>query len=180
MREPVQRTLSQYRHARARGVETRPLRDAVLDDARYQNPSRYWTQLEQWRAVVPDEQLLVVDNELLAREPARALADICAHIGADPGLAPSSLARRNVAEDRRVLRPALQSLSDHARVLRAARRARRRLPASLADAWDRRAYVENPPVEQDPELETRLAQLFETENRELGRYLGERAPAWAC
>jgi hypothetical protein len=180
LRDPVARTVSQWRHACARGVEHRPLREAVLTDARYLLPSLYWLQLEQYLAHVDPGQLLVVDTDRLVDAPAAGLAALCRHIGADPELAPQSLARLNSGED-------------HARPTALARRIRRRpgsrgleaalrvrLPHRLGLRYDAALSEPNPAVTADPELAAELGAVFAGDLARLREHLGAEAPAWTA
>jgi hypothetical protein len=72
VRDPVERTVSQYVERQAQGGLQVPLEEALGDLADPHNPfitpSRYATQLEQYLRLFPREQLLVIDQtELLVR-----------------------------------------------------------------------------------------------------------------
>jgi hypothetical protein len=178
VRDPVARAVSHWRHARANGAEERPLAMALLHDARYQLPSRYWLQLERYLPHVAEEQLLVVDVDKVQADPERGLREICAHLGADPLRAPTQLARLNVTELRGRPRPGLSFV----RATPGRRRAEARLrrgPAPLVAAWDRLTTVPNPPVDLSPVDEERLRAVFAADARRLGQHLGADAPAWA-
>lgn len=179
VRDPVERTLSHYRHAVGRGVEARNLREAVLTDARYLLPSHYALQLDQWLRVVPDSDVLVVDAGELAAEPAKALARICAHVGADPALAPSELARENVADEIGRLRPVAARLGRMPKVRRVGRGLRRCAPAGAVRAWDRAVTLPNPRQEADDLLLAELREVLAADTSRLRRHLGGAAPAWA-
>ncbi|HUR51573.1 MAG TPA: sulfotransferase domain-containing protein [Mycobacteriales bacterium] len=176
VREPVARAVSQWRHASARGEEQRPMAEALLVDARYQGPSRYWLQLVQYFRCFSEEQLLVVDADRLRREPADVLREVVAHIGADPAQAPTELLHLNGAEGRRQARPlvarALRNPTGQ-RVVRHVRRNHQRV-------WDRWMTSPAPaPEELAPDMAQRLRDVFADDSAALGRHLGSTAPEWA-
>jgi Sulfotransferase domain len=108
VRNPVGRAYSHYQHEVALGREPLSFEDALdaeegrmegelermLADPAYFSYAwwnytylargLYAEQLERWRAVFPEEQLLVVPTEDLAQSPAETYARVLAHIGAPP------------------------------------------------------------------------------------------------
>jgi hypothetical protein len=178
VRDPVDRIVSHWRHALARGLEARPLHEAVLQDARLQLPSRYWLQLERYFAHFDESQVLIVDSRQLAEDAPTQLRRICAHIGADPDQAPSELARLNVTEDRG--RPTATALAVRRTSLgrKVEGRVRHHGPAIVTRAWDRVATAPNPRVDPDPALAERLRALFAADTARLAEHLGDDAPSW--
>ena len=160
VRDPVDRLLSQYRHAVDLSGEQRPLREAVLNDARYQNPSRYWLQLTQYLRCFPEDQVLVVDSDRLVTQPEAALREVVAFVGADADVAPRELARLNTSEQR-VRQPPRR------------RRLRRRPPPRGVST----GAIE--PLQPDPLLLSQLRDVLASDARDLARHLGPAAPAWA-
>jgi hypothetical protein len=178
VRDPVDRLVSHWRHALARGLETRPLQMAALHDARLQMPSRYWLQLERYFAHFEESQVLVVDSGALAQDAPAQLRRICAHIGADPEQAPTELARLNVTEDRG--RPTVTARAVRSTELgrKVEGRLRAAAPAPMARAWERVSTAPNPRVVPDAALEARLRALFAADVDRLRDHLGDEAPAW--
>lgn len=95
VRDPVARAVSQWQHHVRDGAERRPVFEAVLDpDSQYLTRSRYAERLAPFREHFPDEQLLVVVQERLLRDPRRELAQVYAHVGADPAFWDDALTER--------------------------------------------------------------------------------------
>lgn len=175
VREPVSRAVSQWRHATARGKEQRPLAEALLIDARYQAPSRYWLQLQQYFRVFGEEQVRVIDADRFVRDPASTLREVVEHIGADPGQAPTELVHHNAAADRRQVRPVWARAQEHAAARRFEQLARRAAP----EAWQRWTTVESVAPVLDEDLAHRLREVLAADASALGSYLGAAAPSWA-
>ncbi|MDQ1103928.1 hypothetical protein QE364_001091 [Nocardioides zeae] len=89
VRDPLERALSHWRHRVREGSEERPAPRALPDPASpYVARSRYHEALAPYRASFDDAQLLVVVLERLRAEPARELARVLRHVGADPARGP--------------------------------------------------------------------------------------------
>ena len=69
VRDPIERLLSHYVHKIADGEESRPLENALsnFESNRYICRSQYFMQLEHYRKVFPDENILVVSSEDLIK-----------------------------------------------------------------------------------------------------------------
>lgn len=88
VRDPIQRALSQYRHHRRDGDETRPIAEALLDPgSQYVSRSRYAERLAPFLACYPHQQLAIIAQEELYAEPARTLGRLFAWLGVDPSAA---------------------------------------------------------------------------------------------
>lgn len=85
-RDPVRRTISHYRHNLGHGRERRPVDEALAqpDDNPYVWPSRYRTQIDGYLAYFRREQVLLLDLDELAAEPARIMRQVFAFVGVDP------------------------------------------------------------------------------------------------
>jgi Sulfotransferase family len=85
VRDPVERAVSQYRHHRRDGSETRSLEEALLDpSSQYVDRSRFAERLRPFLNRFPAEQVLVVVQERLLRDRAPQLARVYRYVGADP------------------------------------------------------------------------------------------------
>jgi len=90
MRQPVERTLSHYRWMYRLGLESRPLRKALLADGDRFHPdhdvlgnykgylafSRYADHLPLWEELVPSQNVLLVSTSKLAASPNDVLARV--------------------------------------------------------------------------------------------------------
>jgi hypothetical protein len=118
LRDPVERALSQYFHARRLGFEALELAEALAAEparlqgstARLSKPgsadhshqkhsyvsrSRYEQQLERYAALFPTEQLLVLRSEDLFGHTEACWQEIQAFLGLDPLPLPAPLQRAN-------------------------------------------------------------------------------------
>ena len=86
LRDPVQRTVSNYQHAFARGWYRAgyPLCQAAIDDPIIIGASLYARQLSEYEAEFGIGSLHVVIADELHREPARVLGEVERYLGADP------------------------------------------------------------------------------------------------
>lgn len=85
VRDPVDRTLSHYRHMVAERLEDRPIEEVLEDPGEpYTQRSLYYHQLEQYLPYYDIEQILVVQQEALLLDRARTLAGVFAWLGVDP------------------------------------------------------------------------------------------------
>ena len=107
VREPVERVLAHYAQNVWDGLPVRPF-DELMDDL--EDPlnmpvwcSRYATQLERWRAVVPDERILVLDQRDLLLDRVATIRRTVAFVGADPAFGhPSWSVEHNTAAQHRL------------------------------------------------------------------------------
>jgi hypothetical protein len=85
VRDPIDRIESNYWMDVHVG-ERRPLAELVADpaDSWLVARSRYHFQLERYRVHFPDETILVLDMDDLARDPAATMARVFAFVGVDP------------------------------------------------------------------------------------------------
>jgi hypothetical protein len=60
LRDPIERMRSAYQHGLASGAESRPMREALLEDPFYLDASSYAAQIERYLERLPAEQLLLV------------------------------------------------------------------------------------------------------------------------
>jgi hypothetical protein len=102
LRDPVDRIRSMYQHNVLTGRERRPADEAVTQDPKYLDASRYGLQVQQYLSVFPSEQLLVLTMDDLHERPEPTLRTVCAHIGVDwhPPLLTEN-PRSNVTAERR-------------------------------------------------------------------------------
>lgn len=106
VRDPVERARSAYTHAVALGAETRPMGEALTHDLRYVSHSLYATQLDQYLRWFPPEQVLLVSQDALRRQPDDVLRRVQQFIGVDPVALDGPLEDLNVGRGKRAPRPA--------------------------------------------------------------------------
>lgn len=81
IRHPIERMRSHYAHRLAYGHETRPIREALLENPLYANMSRYWRQIEQYLGYFEPQQLLAITSEELRRARAETLRQVYDFLG---------------------------------------------------------------------------------------------------
>lgn len=129
LRDPIERCMSAYQMSVRRGLEARSfdavvehlLNDDVLVLARHAPVEanshvvvgEYARILAGYLAVFPAEQLLIVFNNDLDREPLALMRRVFSHIGADPDFVPSNLHARYQPVNARARRRSLDP--DHMR-----------------------------------------------------------------
>ncbi|MBA2528991.1 MAG: sulfotransferase [Euzebyales bacterium] len=95
VRDPVERAISQYRHHRRDGTETRTLEQALLDpDSQYVSRGRYHERVAAFLAHFGRERITIVSTEELLTERRTTLRSIARFVGVDEGLWSGDLERR--------------------------------------------------------------------------------------
>jgi hypothetical protein len=178
VRDPVERTLSHYLHNVGGGYETRPLDEALADpESAYIARSRYAMQLAPYLAAFERDRILILANEDLAAERTATVRRAFEFCGVDPTFTSEQFEREWETGgakgaggfrlmDRAVRLPGLRALD----------RNFDRLPESLR--WMVEKLVHDPDrgaaakPELDPQLRSRLADLFRPDVAELERIAG--------
>lgn len=104
VREPVSRILSHHHHDLSGGTTWRSVDEAVRQDPRFLAYSRYWTQLEQWRAFYPDAQIKVVRFEDYVAGRRRTVMSVLDWLGLPPMPGGDFESVHNVGTEGRVAR----------------------------------------------------------------------------
>ena len=81
LRDPIERTYSLYCHKYATGRLKGNFAQALNEDQRLVNSSKYSQYVNLWSKNVGSENILLVRQEGVAQEPIAVLNDICAFIG---------------------------------------------------------------------------------------------------
>ena len=96
VRDPLDRAVSQYRHHRRDGAETRPLGEALLDrSGHYLRRSRYADRLEPFLRRFPPSQIAVVEHHDLLEHTEGTLSELCEFLGVDSAV-PAGVADRRL------------------------------------------------------------------------------------
>lgn len=103
-RNPVERAVSLYRLKLAYGMYRWDFAEALRKDPELINSGLYWSHFSEWRESFPDEQLLVMIYDDLARDPQTFVSKIASFIGLD-GLTLSQSQLRRVFSTERMTRP---------------------------------------------------------------------------
>lgn len=91
LRHPVTRLESQYRHFVQETGYGRDFDTFLTDHPRAVERSRYWPQLQHYRAVFPDAQLHVVVFEEMTATPLPVVQRVYRFLGVDAGHVPNDL-----------------------------------------------------------------------------------------
>jgi Sulfotransferase domain len=185
VRDPVERTLSHYRHSLASGTEQRPLEEAIADLER-DDPycylachSLYGRQLELYLRQFAAEDVLVLDQaQLLAERPA-ALRRAFSFLEVDPGFRSERFGQELWrTSERRVSPPGHHNFIARAiapRTRWVPARARRR----LRRAWEKAFWRPLEKPELTAEQRARLQEFFAPDVERLRALSGERFANWS-
>lgn len=107
VRDPIDRAVSQYRHHRTDGTESRPVAEALLDpESQYIARSRYCERLDPFLRHFASEQILIIDQADLLGDTRRCLERVHRFIGVAPVSRSATPARRwNAADGPEVVLP---------------------------------------------------------------------------
>jgi len=176
LRDPVDRTYSNYWECRSAGFERATFEESINDDAertdsywagRYPQShlaaSRYGTHLQRWMSTFPAESFLILRFEEVKAETARTLHRIYEFAGVDPAAGPLEIPVTNKASDPRWSAVSLVSRTPEPVKALVRRVAGQRLIHSTVGALDKVniASREIPPI--DPGVSARLRELLRPE-----------------
>lgn len=173
LRNPVDRTYSDYLMLVNLGREGRPFEEVLeveVHDAQpttfYIDRSRYLHQLRRLAERLPGAPLHVMITEQLAFEPIQTYQDLCQFLDVDPKSVPADLGRR-----------VNQYTEFRSRALRRALKRRRPglIRRGLEAANVRRRATYRP---LEPATAVTLRNLFDQEVRALSEYLGRDLSKW--
>jgi ParB-like chromosome segregation protein Spo0J len=100
VRDPVDRMRSHWLHRVHDGEETRPIEQALREEPRYTNRSRYAMQLEHYLERFPRQHMYVVQAEEMYVDPAAVLPNVFRFLGVDPNAPILTQARENSSATR--------------------------------------------------------------------------------
>jgi hypothetical protein len=177
VRHPIERLRSNYIHALSARVERRPIDQALLEDVRFVDTTRYAMQAEEWLEHFPREQLLIIANDDLRHRRAATVQRVLSFIGVDPSLAPADLSdEQNRGETKRQPRrtlAAIQRVPGYDAV-------RRRMPDRIKGTYSRavtRTIAADATV-MSADTEARVWELLLPDFARLAELMGPDAPAW--
>lgn len=194
MRDPVKRSYSHYVHRWAREVHpgepfTESFSEFVAHDPMCLDSSDYVTQIDRFLEHYPREQLLLLTFEQLVADPRDTLSRVFGFLGVEDISSEMTLGMK-ANETRRLLEyKARDSVVDHSRTMRLAKRVMSPLlPEGYKDwirqrFWDTKAAKERaakfmpPPLTADERVE--LMRRFEPRNEALRDRYGVDISAWA-
>jgi hypothetical protein len=182
VRDPIARTVSQYRYRVAMEGERRPIEEALSDLSDpysvYLCPSRYASQLDLYLEQFPRDRILVIDQADLLTERRATLQEIFSFLEVDASVDSSVFMEEiNTSGENRTyplgyVRFRKRVAASPLRVLP------RGLRRSLRSSLERAAWSKAPPVELDDGLRHRLEALYEPEVERLRALTGKSFPTW--
>ena len=173
LRDPVDRTYSNYWECRSAGFERASFDEAISADADRENTywagrypqshlaaSRYGTHLQRWLEVFPRESFLILRFEEVRTNTEQALRRIYQFAGVDPDLGPTEIPMTNQASNPRWSAVSLVSRTPEPVKALVRRVAGQRLINSTVGVLDKVTISDQdiPPI--DPEINTRLRALL--------------------
>jgi hypothetical protein len=102
VRDPIERIRSHYQHRVAAGTERAPLQQAVFENPRYLNCSRYATQIEQYLQFFPRERLLLITSEQLRHSRPSTICQVYKFLGIESDFVPETLNREFYKSEDRI------------------------------------------------------------------------------
>lgn len=178
MRHPVERMRSAYQHGLSRGVERRPITEALLHETRYLLPTCYAFQLEQWLPRVDLDDVLLLTAEDLRADRAATVARVLAFVGADPAALPGGLDREHhVSADKRAPRAGWQAYVRRMHPVPHAVPGRLVAAQRAGSRWLTRRIEAEELVVTD-ELHDRLVDVLRPDLRRLAALLGSPSDPW--
>lgn len=183
MRDPVERLVSHWQHAYARGIVDLELPElyhwAVFPRSDYVNRSRYWLQLAPFRAEFPDTSILLLTLEELRADPAETMRRVFTFLGVSPDPAGSAAGTvHNPASARRRTRRLPAAIAS-TRIGRVAQRAAGRLPGRVQRSAQRIVTRAVPKPVLEPELRDKIAALLRDDVECLRAQTGRSFAEWS-
>jgi hypothetical protein len=180
MRDPIERTISQYWHHVRWWGEHRPILPAIQSEPHYRHASHYARQLNAYLLQVGRDRVYVLTHEALLADPSGQLSRLYAWLGVDPSFRPAKLGVPNnvlpaVIHQRRDF-GLLQRLRVSALYRGAARYIPRRV-RNLGFSLIPTRMVRPRDVDTS-EVERFLRPRYQRETEELGRLLNRTFPEW--
>jgi Sulfotransferase domain len=105
IRDPIDRIRSHYQHRALIGAERSPFDDAVINDPRYVDCSRYALQIDQYLDRFPRERILIVTSEALRSDRAPTMRQVYRFLGVDEAFVSESFDREFYRTEERASYP---------------------------------------------------------------------------
>ena len=125
LRNPTERAISHYFHAKRRGYESLPIKEALQEEEKrlgsvidnkdyksnnfrrhsYKSRGLYKQQIERFLNYFPWQQILVLSSEEFFSEPDNTLRQVFEFVGVDTGFKVKDLMPRNVANNKSEVDP---------------------------------------------------------------------------
>ena len=177
MRNPLERMRSGYVQLLEEGTERRPIREALLLDARYADLSSYGMQIERYFRTFADSQILLLTSEELRDDRQATMARVCRFIEVDETEIPDTSTEFNRGEQKRAYRAlgvAAHRLATNERLPASLRR--RVLPILWTRLASRPITEEETHIDDD--LRRRLEDRIRPDVERLSKYMDPSFTGW--
>ena len=172
VRNPVERTWSQYVHNLAHGRETRPFARALVTSPQYLDISRYHLQLQQYCEVFPRDRILVQVFEDMVRDPLATVRAVCGFLGIDTSYTPPTRAAYNRSSEKRAAPRPLRMIKTLGVDEMVPWRVRQWLRAAGAPLPDKKMGL-------TPELRAMVIEALRPDTEAFFQLYGRRVEAWS-
>jgi hypothetical protein len=173
VRNPVERTWSQYVHNLAHGRETRSFASALEAKPQYLNFSRYHLQLQEYHAVFPKDRVLIQVFEEMIADPAVVVRSVCEFLGVDTSYRPATArVAYNISSDKRTASAPLRVLQTLGLDRSLPWRVRQRLRTAGAPLPEKKAVL-------TPEARAIVVDAIRPDTEAFFRDFGRRIGAWS-
>ena len=173
VRNPVDRTWSQYVHNVAHGREVRPFARAVVECPQYLEISRYYMQLQQYYEVFPPDRVLVQVFEEMVKDPVVVVRAICDFLGVSCSYRPpNESVAYNASKEKRVASRSLRMMKTLGVEERVPWRVRRWLKAHGAPLPEKEMGL-------TPELRAQVAEALRRDTEAFFGLVDRRIPSWS-
>lgn len=184
VRDPVERTVSHYRHRVSVGGERRTLAEVLgeCSDPRRQREtcmSLYASQLEHYLRVFPPERFLVVDQAELLADRDAALRQVFAFLGVEPAFRSRHFESELLKTSERRAYPVGYNYFVRRVAAPTLRRVPPQLRRSLRRRVEKRLFPPLPEAALDDALRARLESLYGGEAERLRALTGKDFATWS-
>jgi hypothetical protein len=177
MRHPVERMRSGYVQLLEAGQERRPIREALLLDARYGDLSSYCMQIERYFRTFDESQILLLTTEELHDERHATMARVCRFLDVDETAIPDTSKEYNIGEQKRAHLAFGVATSRVATNERLPASVRKRLIPILSTRLASRPITDTE-THIDDDLRRRLEGRLRPEMERLSKYMGPSFTGW--
>jgi hypothetical protein len=177
MRNPIDHMRSAYSYSLTIGTEARPIREALLTDARYLYECEYALQIEQYLAHFPLDQLLLLTAEELRFKRQETMSRIFSFIGVDAEWVPPNLDEEFNRSQLTAPRPWARRAGDVLIRTGLGERVPTRLQRAATSRYALRD-VQPEELEIDDDLRARLVAYLQRDLGALRQWMGPSFEAW--
>ena len=171
VRNPAARTYSAYSHSVRAGEESRPLRQAIIEDAYYTNPSYYFAQLSNYLEYFDLDQFLFISFDEFRKNPLASAQKCVAFLDVTPSQFDfQSEQARNESFQYNTFGKALHQIAGNAQLAKLSRSVRDLVPRWSHGLLKKIVARPNPPLSENDR--SWLASFFVDDSEKFARLTG--------